>query len=235
METRPTSVDAPNACCPRHFGIGYHWRGATYHKPSPIVKLDEQCDERELRAPLCFELTSLGRNPVIADVFENRTMITRLMFSVIALVSLSFICNADEASSRFTAPQFLVDAKVVKSPHGPTLVAARLYFEQIKQSFHSGSQPILSLKGNRVRQVSILQSEWIRFPFGISKITTIDGKKLTVEEVDESLTTPVAVLMIPADAELHPSIKNALKPGTIVVSRDREKSPVELVQRPKPR
>jgi hypothetical protein len=162
-------------------------------------------------------------------------MIIKLVLPVIALVSLSTICLAEEDASSFTAPQFLVDAKVVDSHHGPTLVAARLYFDQITQSFHSGPQPTSGLTGNRMRQVSMLQSEWMRFPFNISKFTAIDGKELTFEAVNESLTTPVAILLLPEGAVLHPAIKNTLRPGTIVVSRAGGTSPGELVTRPKAR
>ena len=172
---------------------------------------------------------------VIRIVIENRIMIVKHVLHVIALVSLSSICMAEENASSFTAPQFLVDAKVVDHRnHGPTLVAARLYFDQTTQSFHSGPHPTLGLAGNHMRQVSILQSEWMRFPFGISKFRTIDGKTLSFEAVNESLTKPVAILLIPDGAVLHPAIKNSLNPGTIVVSRDREKN-VELVKRPEPR
>lgn len=37
-------------------------------------------------------------------------------------------------TSSTTAPQFLVDAQIVDAEHGPTLVAARLYYETVEQS-----------------------------------------------------------------------------------------------------
>jgi hypothetical protein len=160
-------------------------------------------------------------------------MIIKLVLPVIALVSLSTICLAEEDASSFTAPQFLVDAKVVDSHHGPTLVAARLYFDQITQSFHS--EPTSGLTGNRMRQVSMLQSEWMRFPFHISRFTTVDGDVLTPEAVKDALAKPVAILLVPVGAVLHPAIKGTLRPDVILVSRVRDESHYELVKRPNSR
>ena len=174
-------------------------------------------------------------NGVIVDVIENRTMIFKHAFPFFALYLMPIICMADDDATSFTAPQFLVNAKIVEDYRKvPSLMAVRLYFDQAAQSSHLQDRPSLGLEGNYVRQVSILHSEWVRFPFSISKFRTIDGKSLTFEEVSDSLSKPIAMLLVPDGAAVHPAIKKILNPGTIIVSRDREKN-VELVKRPESR
>ena len=175
------------------------------------------------------------RRPQNPTVIEKRTMIFKYAFFCLALFLMPIICMADDDETSFTAPQFLVDAKIVEDHRkSPSLMAVRLYFDQTAQSSHAQSRPSLGLEGNYVRQVSMLHSEWVRFPFGVSKFRTVDGKSLTFEEVRDSLSKPVAILLVPDGAAVHPAIKKLLDPHAIIVSRDREKN-VELVKRPESR
>ena len=134
-----------------------------------------------------------------------------------------------------SATQYQALAKIIDTAGKPTLVAARLYFDHVAQTYHSGSHPTVGLTGNRNRQLSILQSEWMRFPFHISRFTTVEGVPLTPDAVSESLAKPVALLLLPEGAALHPAIKSTLRSDAILVSRVRDESLRELVKRPQSR
>lgn len=63
---------------------------------------------------------------------------TPLLFAcLLPLLQTSLIADEMETA---TAPQFLVDAEILSIRNSDVLVAARLYFDQVEQSFHFDGQ-----------------------------------------------------------------------------------------------
>jgi hypothetical protein len=168
-------------------------------------------------------------------VIEEINMCLRLTVTATVLIAVQSFGFAQEEGSPETAPRFLVDAEIVDSPFGHTFIAARLYFDQIGQSYHDDYQRDRIKLANRKQELSVLQSELVRFPVRGLQFKTVEGKTLTPDDVRVSLRDKMAVLLLPEGASLHPAIKATLKPDAIIVSKVRGASPRRLVTRPKPR
>ena len=123
--------------------------------------------------------------------------------------------------------------EIVDDHTGEVFVAARLYFDQIEQSYHVDSQRHRdSSFANQTQQLSVLQSELVRFSVRGLQFQTVDGKTLTPEEARTRLEDKPAVLLIPKDASIHPAIKATLNPNALVISKVRGARPMTLVTRP---
>ena len=162
-------------------------------------------------------------------------MCLRLTVTATVLIAVQSFGFAQEEGSPETAPRFLVDAEIIDSPFGHAFVAARLYFDQIGQSYHDDSKRDRIKLANRKQELSVLQSELVRFPVRGLQFKTVEGKMLTPDDVRVSLRNKMAVLLLPEGASLHPAIKATLNPDAIIVSKVRGASPRRLVTRPKPR
>jgi hypothetical protein len=166
---------------------------------------------------------------------ESDMMIPKLMMAATICIVLGTLCMAQEDNASATAPQFLIDAEIVDDrPRGEVFVAARLYFDQIEQSYHVDSQRDRTDLANRHQELSILQSQLVQFSVRGLQFQTVDGKTLSPEEARARLENKPAVLLIPKDATIHPAIKATLNPDALVISKVRSPPyrPMKLVPRP---
>lgn len=159
-------------------------------------------------------------------------MLLRTMIAVTLLHVLQSFGFAQQEGDSRTAPQFLIDAEITESPHGPVFIAAKLYFEQVQQSYHVDSQRERPDLANRDQEVSILNSNLVRFSVNTLQFRTVDGTTLTADEAKTRLAEKPAVLLIPKDASIHPAIKSILQPDALVVSKVGGSRPLKLVTRP---
>ena len=162
-------------------------------------------------------------------------MLLRPFIAVSLLLALQPFGFAQPDGDSQTAPQFLIDAEITDSPHGQVFVAAKLYFEQMEQSYHVDSQRERPDLANRDQQLSILHSNLVRFSVATLQFRTVDGTTLTADEAKSRLAERPAVLFVPKDASIHASIKAILKPDALVISKVRGARPLKLVTRPESR
>jgi hypothetical protein len=178
----------------------------------------------------CVESSARTRSsPPFVTIKENK-MLQRLQLAVIILTALQTIGLSQEVGSTDTAPTFMVDAEIVDSSTDQLFVAVRPYFEHVSQSYHVDSTR--HTVPNVKREISVLQSEVVRLSLKRLQFYTIDGKALTVADVQKLKVNELAFLLLPEGASLHPAIKATLKPETIIVSKVREKGPPSTVIRP---
>jgi len=151
------------------------------------------------------------------------------------LLALQPIGFAQQDGDSQTAPLFLIDAEITDSQYGPVFIAARLYFEEVQQSYHVDSQRERPELANRDQELSILQSKLLRFSVNALEFRTVDGAALTSDEVEMRLAGKPAVLLLPKDASIHPAITSILNSDALVISKVRGACPQKLITRPEAR
>ena len=161
-----------------------------------------------------------------------------MRLTLVVTATLLLVCpaigQAQERGSSETAPRFLVGAEIADFRHGESLIAARLYYDEIEQSYHFDGQRNRLDLANREQELVVLQSQLTRFILQNSHFRTADGSELSVDQVKERISKDAAVLLLPKGASLHPAIKAVLKPDTIIVSRQRGTGPRKVIARPEP-
>ena len=161
-------------------------------------------------------------------------MRNRLAIVMILLLVAPSLSVAQENEATDTAPRFLVDAQIVEVQNGELLlVAARLYFDTLQTSYHVVSQLEGQALTRREQEVSMLQSEVVRYALKRLEFRTVDGNRLPAEDVRARLDEHAAILLLPEGATLHPAIAATLKPETIIANKVGGSSPRKLVTRPK--
>jgi hypothetical protein len=178
--------------------------------------------------------TEFGRSPIRSPNRKAReqNMTEKLTMALIAWLTVGPLCMAQEDTASATAPQFLIDAEIIDDRQGEVFIAARLYFDQIEQSFHVDSQRDRTDLANRHQELSILQSQLVQFSVRGLQFQTVDGKTLSPDEARARLEDKPAVLLMPKDATIHPAIKATLNPDALVISKVRGARPMKLVTRP---
>ena len=156
---------------------------------------------------------------------------TPLLFAcLLPLLQTSLIADEMETA---TAPQFLVDAEILSIRNSDVLVAARLYFDQVEQSFHFDGQRDQPRLANRKQELSILQSEVRHFYLNAISVSTVEGESLSREDLKNALEGRPAVLFLPRGSDLHPAIRAILRPDALIVTfRERGMPSRQTVPRP---
>lgn len=165
-------------------------------------------------------------------------MNTTRLFCILIVLVPSIVGRADEGTiSSATAPQFLVDARLIDIGESQFLVAARPYHEVVDQSYHldSALRQLDNVDGgdlterqvnaafgrllSQTTKVTILQSEMVRLNVRQLSLAKVDGTEASLDDLRTAIANGSAILLLPGNTVLHPAIASTFHPETLLISK----------------